>query len=499
MRMISKIGNWFDQRLQLSGLVRETMEHHVPRRTASWAYVFGSAAMTAFGLQLVTGILLALIYVPSAGEAWSSLQSLNHQIALGWFIRALHGWGSNFMIAIVLIHMVQVFLFGAYKYPRELTWIVGVFLLLVTLGMAFTGQVLRFDQDAYWGLGIGASIASRVPVVGPALVTLLLGGPIIGGATLSRFFALHVFVVPGLLIGFIAVHVLLVLKLGVNEWPMPGRVVRRATYVREYHDMTQHDGVPFAPNAIWKDIVFSGFVLLAIAACAYVLGPFGPSGEPDPTIIQTAPRPDFFFLWLYAVLSYLPPSAETPFLLIVPPLVIIALLALPFLAGEGEKSWRRRPIAVLMVLVVAVSLGSLTQLGTYTPWSPVMDAWSGAPVPSTALRGRTALERRGALVFQAKQCRNCHSLGENGGQRGPALDAVAVRLTEDQLVRQVLQGDGNMPAYGKNLTPAETTALVAFLETLHPSGQPPARDASRPGRTAVEHGRPPSPPEQPAR
>jgi ubiquinol-cytochrome c reductase cytochrome b subunit len=492
MRVISTIANWFDQRLQLSAPVRETMGHPVPRRTASWAYVFGSAAMTAFGLQLVTGILLAMLYVPSAGEAWNSLQSLNHTIALGWFIRALHGWGSNFIIAIVLIHMVQVFLFGAYKYPRELTWIVGVFLLLVTLGMAFTGQVLRFDQDAYWGLGIGASIASRVPVVGPAAVKLLLGGPIIAGATLSRFFALHVFVVPGLLIGFIAVHVLLVLKLGVNEWPMPGRVVRRDTYPREYHELTERDGVPFAPNAIWKDIVFSGVVLLAIAACAYVLGPFGPSGAPDPTIIQTAPRPDFFFLWLYALLSFLPPAAETPLLLIAPPLIIVALLALPLLAGEGEKSWGRRPVAVLMVVLVALSLGSLTELGTYTPWSPVMDAWSGAPVPGSALHGLTALERRGALVFQAKQCRNCHSLGESGGQRGPALDGVAVRLTEDQLIRQVLQGGGNMPAYGKNLTPAETTALVAFLETLHPPAQPPARDASRPAHGAADPDRRPS-------
>jgi ubiquinol-cytochrome c reductase cytochrome b subunit len=493
MRMIAKIGAWFDTRLELSGPLLETMQHPVPSRTASWAYVFGSAAMTAFGLQLVTGILLALVYVPSAGQAWSSLQSLNHDVALGWFIRALHGWGSNVMLAIVLIHMAQVFLFGAHKYPRELTWIVGVFLLLVTLGMAFTGQVLRFDQDAYWGLGIGASIASRVPVVGAMLVKLMLGGPIIAGATLSRFFTLHVFVVPGLLMGFIAIHVLLVLKLGVNEWPMPGRVVRRETYLREYQDLTHEDGVPFAPNAIWKDIVFSGLVLLAIAGCAYFLGPFGPGGEPDPTIIQTAPKPDFFFLWLYALLSFLPPSAETPILLIVPPLVIGALLALPFLAGEGEKSWRRRPVAVLTILLVAVSFGSLTHLGTYTPWSPVMDAWSGAPVPSANLIGRTALERRGALVFQAKQCRNCHSLGENGGQRGPALDQVAVRLTEDQLVRQVIQGDGNMPAYGKNLTPAETTALVAFLETLHPPGQPPARDASR---ATVDHAVsvPPSPP-----
>jgi ubiquinol-cytochrome c reductase cytochrome b subunit len=213
MRLIKDVGAWLEARLQLATAIRNTMEHPVPRQTASWAYVFGSAALTVFLLQLVTGILLALVYVPSAGEAWNSLQTLNQQITLGWFIRALHGWGSNFMVAIVLIHMVQVFIFGAYKFPRELTWIIGVLLLLLTLGMAFTGQVLRFDQDAYWGLGIGASISSRIPVLGPWIVNLLLGGPIIGAATLSRFFALHVFVIPGSLIAFVGLHLLLVLKL----------------------------------------------------------------------------------------------------------------------------------------------------------------------------------------------------------------------------------------------------------------------------------------------
>jgi ubiquinol-cytochrome c reductase cytochrome b subunit len=478
MRLIGRIGSWFDARMQLGKPIRETAEHAVPRDSASWFYVFGSAALTAFGLQLVTGILLATVYVPSAGEAWNSLQVLNHDIALGWFIRALHGWGSNFMVAIVLIHMVQVFLFGAYKYPRELTWMLGVMLLLVTLGMAFTGQVLRFDQDAYWGLGIGASIVSRVPFAGPWLVNLLLGGPIIAGATLSRFFAMHVFLIPGLLIGFVCLHVLLVLQLGVNEWPVPGRIVRRATYLREYHQLTHTKGVPFVPFAVWKDILFSGFVLLSIAACAVFFGPFGPTGQPDPTIIQTAPRPDFFFLWIYALLAFLPPAVETPLILTAPVVGIALLLLLPFFAGEGEKSWKRRPIAVFIVLLAAVTLGSFTQLGLHTPWSPVMDAWSSMPIPREYLHGRTALARRGAIVFQEKQCRNCHSLDGQGGKRGPALDHVALRLTRDQLVRQVIQGGGNMPAYGKNLSPAEATAVVAFLHTLHPEGQAPARDAA---------------------
>jgi ubiquinol-cytochrome c reductase cytochrome b subunit len=479
MRLIPSIGKWLDARLQLGASIREAAEHRVPRETASWFYVFGSAAFVVFMLQIVTGILLALVYVPSAGEAWNSLQTLNLNVSLGWYIRALHGWGSDFMVAIVLIHMVQVFLFGAYKYPRELTWIVGVFLLLVTLGMAFSGQILRFDQDAYWGLGIGTSIVSRVPLIGPRIVNLMLGGPIIAGATLSRFFALHVFVIPALLIAFVAVHLLMVLKLGINEWPMPGRVVRKATYIKEYHDLTKKDGVPFVPGAVWKDLFFAAFILLSIAACAYYYGPFGPSGPPNPTIIQTAPRPDFFFLWIYAVLSFLPPSMETPALLIGPVIGILALLLLPFVFGEGEKSWRRRPVAVLTILLAAVALGTFTRLAQYTPWSPVMDAWSGIPIPPEFLEKRSALERQGALVFQVKQCHNCHSLDNQGGMRGPGLDLVAVRLTQDQLIRQVIQGGGNMPAYGKNLSPAETTALVAFLETLHPAGQSPARDASR--------------------
>ena len=431
MSKISKVGEWFDHRLQLAAPIREAAEHPVPRNTASWWYVFGSAALTVFLLQLATGILLALIYVPSAGEAWSSLQVLNHQVALGWFIRAMHGWGSNFMVAIVLIHMAQVFLFGAHKFPRELTWVIGVFLLLTTLGMAFTGQVLRFDQDAYWGLGIGASIASRVPVLGPAVVKIMLGGPIIAGATLSRFFAVHVFVIPEMLIAFIGLHVLMVLKLGINEWPMPGRIVKRATYEHDYHALTKQEGAPFVPYAVWKDLFFAAFIILAIAACAYYFGPFGPTGQPDPTIIQTAPKPDYFFLWLYALLSLLPPALETPFLLIVPPLAILGLILLPFLSGEGEKSWKRRPIAVLTVLLMAITLGTFTRLSQFAPWSPHMSAWSGDPVPDRFVHGTTALQRQGALVFQVKQCRNCHSLGDSGGQRGPALDSVSVRMTQD--------------------------------------------------------------------
>ncbi len=483
-RPLHAVAVWLDERLHLTRLFESTAGHTVPASARSWFYVFGSGTLLCFVIQVVTGICLALIYQPSATEAYRSLEYLNYEQPLGWLLRGLHFWASNFMVAIMSLHMIQVFLFGAYKYPRELTWITGCALLLCTLAMAFTGQVLRFDQDAYWGLGIGAAIIRRVPLVGSDLVSLVLGGPIIGGETLSRFFTLHVFVVPGLIIALVSLHLRLVLTAGINEYPEPGKLVRRETYRQEYEEILQKQGVPFVPKAIDKDLVFAGVLILAILACATLLGPDGPNGPPDPTLINTAPRPDFYFLSLFAVLALLPPYMET-FLILTAPVVGIALLfALPFLSNTGEKSATRRPVAVLSVLLIVLTLSVLTYLGAQSPWSPHMDAWSRVPTPVAYLQGRSPLQLQGALLIQGKQCSNCHSLGGQGGKRGPALDGVATRLTSDQLIRQVLQGGGNMPAYGKHLKPEEVTALVAFMETLHPSYQPPARDSAVPVRSA---------------
>jgi ubiquinol-cytochrome c reductase cytochrome b subunit len=485
VRLIRSAADWLEERAGFGEALTPSLTHRVPRSSASWWYVFGSATLALFVLQIVTGICLALVYVPSADLAYESLEYLNHEAPFGWYLRAVHFWGSNAMVAVMTLHMIQVFLWGAYKYPRELTWIVGVLLFLGTLGMAFTGQILRWDQDAYWGLGIGASIAARSPVIGSALVHGLLGGPIIGGRTLSRFFSVHVFLIPSMLIALIGLHLWLVLRLGINEWPVPGRLVDRETYRRRYEEEVHREGVPFFPAAARKDMVAMGLVILAVLILAAVLGPFGPHGVPDPSIIDAAPRPDFYFLSLFALFALLPPWTETVLLLVGPPVAIALLLALPFLAGTGDKSWRRRPVAVLSVILIVLIVTTLAGLGVSSPWSPVMDGWSGLPTPVQYVRGRTPLELKGALVLQNKQCRNCHALGGEGGRRGPALDDVATRLTRDQLIRQVLQGGGNMPAYGKNLSPAEVTALVAFMQTLRPAGEPATRaalDPAVPGR-----------------
>ena len=277
MRWLSVIGNWFDARLGLRAAIGPMLGHPVPKEVAGpmgWWYVFGSASMSLLMIQIVTGIGLALVYVPAADKAYESLLFLNYQQPLGWFIRALHYYAGSGMIVLVLAHMTQVFLHGAYKYPRELTWVLGVFLLLMTMGMFFSGQILRWDPDAYWGLAVAGSMAGRSPVIGPKVVELLLGGPVIGGNSLSRFFALHVFVLPSLLLACLAVHLWLVMKLGVSTPPVPGQAVHPNTYDAEY-EKELHAGVPFAGDAMSKDIVFSALAVIVVVAAGSLYGPQG--------------------------------------------------------------------------------------------------------------------------------------------------------------------------------------------------------------------------------
>jgi ubiquinol-cytochrome c reductase cytochrome b subunit len=208
--------------------------------------------------------------------------------------------------------------------------------------------------------------------------------------------------------------------------------------------------------------------------------PFYPGGPPSPSIVDTDPRPDFYFLSVFAALALLPDWMEVIALFVLPALLILILIALTFSSPAGEKSALRRPVAVLIVIVAMLTIGTLAYMGERSPWAPHMTAWSADPVPVDYLKGRTPLEMRGAAVLQNKQCRNCHSLGGRGGERGPSLDAVATRLTRDEMVRQVIQGGGNMPAYGTRLNEAEVNALVSFMATLRPASEPSARDSAEP-------------------
>jgi ubiquinol-cytochrome c reductase cytochrome b subunit len=392
------------------------------------------------------------------------------------------------MVVLVLAHMTQVFLHGAYKYPRELTWVLGVLLLVCTLGMFFSGQILRWDPDAYWGLGIAGSMAGRVPWLGPWLVRVILGGPVIGADSLTRFFALHVFIIPGALLFFLVLHLWLVISRGISAPPVPGQVVDPKTYDQEYEQKLK-TGVPFLGEAMLKDAFFSALAVVVVVVLAAVLGPKGPSGPPDPTLAGANPRPEWPFLWLFALLALSPPEVETVIMLVFPLLLIVGLLLVPFLSNRGERAPSRRPVAVLAVIVIWTTLGVLTYQGVTSPWSPYMTAWSGDPIPDHLVRNSTPLQLQGAAVFQNKDCRNCHALDGSGGQRGPDLTTVGTRLTRGQLIDQISngtpggikQGDpggGNMPAFGKQISPAEMTALVEFLANLRPPGAPPAKPAS---------------------
>ncbi len=476
-RWIRTTGAWFESRLGLKAALTPLLEHPVPRKLEGpmgWWYVFGSASLTLFMVQILTGIGLALVYVPAADEAYASLLYLDYEHPLGWYLRALHYYAGSGMMVMVLVHMTQVFLHGAYKYPRELTWVLGVFLLLCVLGMFFTGQILRWDPDAYWGLAVGSSMAGRVPEAGPDLVTLLLGGPIIGGDSLSRFFTLHVFVIPGLLMVFLAAHLWLVVKCGISDPPEPGKKVDPATYDKEYHAELKKSGVPFFGEALLRDVFFSALVVVAVIVIAWVVGPKGPTGPPDPTLAGANPRPEWPFLWLFALLSLSPPDFETFIILVLPLILIVGLLLVPFISNRGERAPSRRPVAVLTVIVIYTTLGVLTYEGVRSPWSPHMTAWSGAPVPIEIVKESTPLELQGAVVLQNKNCRNCHALDGVGGKRGPDLNGVGTRLTRDQLIDQVSNGTpggGNMPAYGRQISPAEMEAVVAFMVSLRPTGQ----------------------------
>jgi ubiquinol-cytochrome c reductase cytochrome b subunit len=481
---MKRILAWLEARLSLRDSVGPMLLHPIPRGAAGpmgWWYVFGSASMTLLMIQVLTGIGLALVYVPSTSEAYGSLVYLNEQQPLGWFLRSLHYWSSSSMVVMVMVHMTQVFLHGAFKYPRELNWLSGVVLLLLTLGMAFTGQVMRWDADAYWGIGVGASMAGRVPVIGPYLVDLLLGGPIIGSDTLSRFFALHVFVVPGLLLGMLALHLWLVLKRGISAPPVPGQAVDRRTYQQEYEKDLHERGVPFFGEAMLKDALFSALTTIVVILLAAIIGPKGPGDLPEPALVGANPKPDWPFLWLFALLSLSPPSAETLIILGMPVVLLGALFLVPFISNRGERAPSRRPVAVLSVIVMATVLAVLTYYGATEPWSPVMGAWSGAPVPESLVKACTPLQLQGAVVLQNKQCRNCHALEGSGGKRGPDLSGVGTRLTADQLIDQISNGTpggGNMPAYGKQIRPAEMTALVDFLVSLRPPGHAAAQPAA---------------------
>jgi ubiquinol-cytochrome c reductase cytochrome b subunit len=342
-----------------------------------------------------------------------------------------------------------------------MNWMSGVVLLLFTLAMGFTGQLLRWDANGVWSAVVGAEQAARAPLIGPFLAHAILAGDNIGGATLTRFYVLHVFVFPAFIFAGVGAHVWLVMRQGISEMPKPAQPVVPATYKRDYEARLKNTGVPFWPTAMWRDAVFSLAVVAGIIVCAIAFGPPVLDKPPDPTTLNVNPAPDWYFLFYFAILSMLPASLETWVILGGPLVIILALLALPLLSNRGERAPSRRPWAVATVVVAATAMVVLTIYGAKSPWSPRFTAGPLAQQVPTMV----GADSPGARIFFEKGCIYCHEISGDGGQRGPNLSRVGDRLTQDQLILRINNGGHNMPAFAGRITRDELTSLVAFLQS----------------------------------
>jgi quinol-cytochrome oxidoreductase complex cytochrome b subunit len=217
---MSRLGNWLDERLGWRRVWEAIFLRKVPK--VNWLYTLGSATLFVAINQIVTGILLTIYYVPTPDHAYDSVQYITTQVTAGWFIRGLHHWGASAMVVLVVLHMLRVILHGAYKYPREVTWLTGVVLLLVALGFSFTGYLLPWDQKAYWATTVGTRIAGTPPLIGDWILRVIRGGEELSAVTLARFFGVHVWVLPAVLLILIGLHLYLVIRIGISAIPKKG-------------------------------------------------------------------------------------------------------------------------------------------------------------------------------------------------------------------------------------------------------------------------------------
>lgn len=459
-----KLMYWLNDRGGFKELIKPLTSHLVPPGT-KWNYVWGSAVLFCFVVQVITGIALAFMYQPSVNAAFQSLLFIEHEAVLGSFIRGMHNWGASAMMVLIGVHMARVYLFAAYKYPREMSWISGVVLLVLTISMGFTGQLLRWDANGIWTAILGAEQMGRIPFVGDYVSYFFLGGKTLGGETLNRFFGYHVFLVPGLIFLFIGYHLFLVLRNGISEPPKMGRLVDPKTYRAWYQKLLQKSGVPFFPDIIWRDVVFSVLVLAIIVLLAFFVGAPELGKEPDPTIMTVEPSPDWYFKWLYAIFATMNHRLEPYFLFFGPLLGGIFLFSIPFLSHGGERHPLKRPWALAGIVMVVVILGSLTYIGIKAPWVPKFDAEKTTVAVKTQYPKDQEAAAHGRELFNTMGCLFCHTMGSNGGKRGPDLTEVEKRLTTQQMVERITNGAENMPAYGGSLTQTELHDLVTFLSS----------------------------------
>lgn len=392
--MASRFYQWFDSRLKLKSLEKTLLDEPIPGG-ASWIYVFGSATLFLFILQAITGMFLAVYYAPTPDHAYDSVQFIENQVTFGWFIRGLHHWGASGMVVAVGLHMLQVFLYGAFKPPREMMWMVGVVLFLLVMGFAFTGYLLPWDQTAYWATQVGINMVGTIPLVGDFLVKVMRGGETLGALTLSRFFAVHVLFLPALIIMGIMLHLFILRRVGpAGPWDE-----RKAASGSE----------TFYPRQVYMDavVMLGVFGVLALLA---ILVPFPLADKANPSDTSFVPVPEWYFLFYYELLKHVHGPLEPFATWVLPAMAILVMLLWPFL--DRQKTVRHpasRPVGMAlgaMFLIVVFSLLGISLKNLY------------------AVKRVEPGVAHGQALFAQFGCAGCHRIHGTGGAVGPDLSYV---------------------------------------------------------------------------
>jgi ubiquinol-cytochrome c reductase cytochrome b subunit len=446
-----KLIDWLENRTGIETAVRSFLYEDIPA-SSGWHQAFGSVAVFAFLIQVFTGILLAFNYAPTPGDAYNSLRYIVSELTGGSIIRGLHHWGASMMIVTVILHMVQVFVWGAYKKPRETTWMLGVMLMLLTLAYGLTGYLLPWDNRAYWGTVVTTKIAAQAPVAGPYLARLLGGEGSIGVVTFARFYALHVLLLPPLTMFLIGLHIYLVRKHGVAPEPIETDSPKK-----------------FFPEQVFKDTVAIFFYFSVLSVLAVVARvPLGQLA--DPTNSAFVPRPEWYFLFLFQMLKVFEGPLEIVGTVILPTVAILVLFLIPFVDRGKAIRVARRTTAMGAVVLAGLGWGALT-LAALHPASPANGEVT-AHVAAQTWQQLSPEELAGIGYFRSEKCAVCHSLIPGTTARGADLTQIPARRTAAWMIEhfkrpsQIVPGT-SMPAV--QLTDGQLNTLAAFLLKLTPN------------------------------
>jgi quinol-cytochrome oxidoreductase complex cytochrome b subunit len=345
-----RVWDWLDNRYKLAALMEAMLHVEIPRTVRT--YYLGGITLFFFMVQVITGILLTIYYQPTPDTAYDSILFIMNEVNFGWLIRSVHAWGANLMILFCVLHLLRVFFQGVYKAPREITWGAGIFLLAVTLGFGFTGYLLPWDQRAFWATTVGTEIARAVPLIGEFLLVFLRSGPEITARTLSRFYGIHVLVMPASLVFLLAIHLTLVHQQGLAD-PSGSAQPEPALPEQDKKKL-----LPFFPNYILDEII-AWYVMLAILIILASLFPAGLEEPANPLVTPEHTKPEWYFLFLYQWLKFVPRLVG-----VITPLVGgLVLLLLPLIDRNPHFPAHKRPIAVAIGAITVIAVIVLTIWG----------------------------------------------------------------------------------------------------------------------------------------